>query len=95
MITAFEQGMTKRSDEEQLEFALSIGRVIFTSNVKDFSRLHRDFLTLGKNHAGIIAMHQKRYSIGEQVQRLQRLVFTKSAKEMENTLQYLSNIVID
>jgi hypothetical protein len=33
-------------------------RVLVTSNIGDFARLHRDWMTLGRHHAGIIAVAQ-------------------------------------
>ena len=52
--TALEAGMTDRADEEQLEFARSEGRVLFSFNASDFCRIHTEFLSQGRSHAGII-----------------------------------------
>src|SRR5258705_533546 len=38
--TVNEEGMRSRKDEEQLIFAATKGRAIFTFNVPDFARLH-------------------------------------------------------
>ena len=35
--------MNSHKDEEQLEFATSLGRAVYTRNAKDFHRLHRDY----------------------------------------------------
>jgi predicted nuclease of predicted toxin-antitoxin system len=42
------------SDEEQLEFASSSGRAVFTHDVQDFEVLARGRVAQGKRHTGII-----------------------------------------
>ena len=68
--TALEAGMTGATDEEQLEFARSQGRVLFSFNVSDFCRLHSEYMSHGQSHAGIIVAPQKRYPVGERIRRL-------------------------
>ncbi|MCR4318480.1 MAG: DUF5615 family PIN-like protein [Planctomycetes bacterium] len=46
------------SDEEQIEFAISEQRAIFTFNVGDFDRLHREYLKRGEEHFGILLSKQ-------------------------------------
>ena len=77
-------------DAEQLEFAKVQERVICTSNAGDFLRLHTEYLREGKRHAGIIIVTQQRYGIGEQVRRLLRLIAAKSAEDMQNNIEFLS-----
>jgi hypothetical protein len=89
--TALEAGTTRRTDEEQLEFARSQGRVLFGFNVSHFSRLHAEYLSQGKPHAGIILAPQQRYSVGERVRRLLKLMGARSAEEMQNRLEFLSD----
>ena len=52
-------------DINQLEFAKAQERVICTSNVGDFYRLHTEYLREGKVHAGIIIIVQQRHGVGE------------------------------
>ncbi|MBD2678703.1 MULTISPECIES: DUF5615 family PIN-like protein [Nostoc] len=63
--TTPEQGMIGQSDEQQLEFAISQNRVIFTQDT-DFLRLHHT----GFFHPGIVYCSQKSKSIGESLQGL-------------------------
>ena len=56
--TALDEGLIERDDAEHLDHATALGRVLYTFNVADFHRLHRDYLTQGKNHAGIILAPQ-------------------------------------
>jgi len=89
--TAMEVGMVDRSDEEQLEFARTQGRVLFTFNASDFCRIHAELLSRRKAHAGIIVAPQQRYSVGERIRRLLRLIAGKTAEDMRNQLEFLSN----
>jgi hypothetical protein len=89
--TVGEESREGLDDTVQLDFAASQDRVLYTFNVRDFYRLHTEYLTQGRGHAGIILAAQQRYSIGEQVRRLLRLIRTKSAEEMKNSIEFLSN----
>ncbi|MBZ0169695.1 MAG: DUF5615 family PIN-like protein [Kofleriaceae bacterium] len=90
VITAREASLIEQKDEVHLEYATRQGRALFSFNVGDFYRLHTGFLRGGKSHAGIILARQQRYSVGEQMRRLLKLVVTKSAEEMSNQVEYLS-----
>lgn len=89
VLTALEVGMLRRSDVEQLDYATQQGRVLFSFNRGDFYRLHTNYLTEGKNHAGIILALQQHYSIGEQMRQLLELIATKSAEAMRNSVVFL------
>ena len=86
-----EAGMADASDEEQLEFATVQHRVLFSYNASDFQRIHTEYLTAGKSHAGIILAPQQRFTIGDQIRLLLRLINAKSAEEMHDRLEFLSN----
>lgn len=77
------------TDEEQLMWAAEQSRVIYSFNVGDFCRLHGSFIERQINHAGIILLQQQRYSIGEQLRGILRLINTKSAEDMINQLVFL------
>src|ERR1044071_8276996 len=72
--TALEDGMIERSDQEHLAYATAPGRVLYTCNVADFYHLHTSFLAQGKSHTGMILAPQQRYSVGEQMRRLLKLI---------------------
>jgi hypothetical protein len=57
-ISAHEVAMADRSDDEQLEFSSWEGRVLFSFNVSDFQRIHTEYLTQGKRHAGVVLAAQ-------------------------------------
>ncbi len=53
-VGAWGMEMRQREDEDHLVFAATQGRVLYGFNVGDFCRLHTEFLTEGRSHAGII-----------------------------------------
>ena len=63
VITTQEVGMAGSKDEEQLRYATSQGRAIYSFNTKDFYKLHTQLLLEGEAHRGIVLAHQGRYSI--------------------------------
>jgi hypothetical protein len=65
-----DSGLTEKSDEDQLAFATERGCVLYTFNVSDFYRLHTQWLTAGRDHAGMILAPQQRFSVGEQLRRI-------------------------
>lgn len=89
VLTSFEAGMNGRSDDSQLAFAASHGRLLLSANARDFAQLHRDWVAQGKIHAGIILVPQQRYSPGEIVRRLLRA--STGGAEKTSGLFYLSN----
>lgn len=89
VVTAWEAGMTGRSDGEQLEYAVEEERAIYTLNVSDFARLHKEYLAMGQEHSGIIVIPGQRYDVGQKIRRLAELIETKSAEEMRNHIEFL------
>ncbi len=69
VLTTMAAGNAGKSDEEQLEFAAAQRRCIYTFNVRDFARLHGEFLSQGRDHAGIVMIPDQRYSVGEKIRR--------------------------
>lgn len=75
------------SEPEQLAYAAAQGRVLFTFNADDFTRLHREWLAAGQPHEGIIVAEQA--PVGEITRRLLRLLNRIAADEMHNQLYWL------
>lgn len=90
VITAVDAEQRKRDDASQLEFATAQGRVIYTYNVSHFHQLHTRWILEGRNHSGIILAAQSRFTIGEQLRRVLKLVATRSAESMQNQVEFLS-----
>ena len=66
-----------------------MNRTVFTFNVRDFARLHGEYLAIGRHHAGIIVSDQ--LQTGVILRRLLKLLATRTAAEMRDLLEYLSN----
>ena len=64
---------------------------MYSFNVGDFFQLHTDFLTRGRFHAGIILARQQQYLVGVEMSRLLKLIAAKSAEEMQNRIEFLSD----
>lgn len=89
LLTTHEANRCGVSDSEQLEFATSQGRVMYTLNAGDFVQLHREFLQQGRPHAGIVVIPEQRYSIGQKVRRLAAFVHSMSVESMSNRIEFL------
>ena len=87
--TVLDEGRVGDSDRAQLAYARQIKRVLYSFNVSDFCRLHKEYLTEGRSHAGIVVVYRQRYSSGEQLRLLLKLAGMKSAEDMTNTLLFL------
>jgi predicted nuclease of predicted toxin-antitoxin system len=82
--TTPEEGLIASSDEAQLAFALSQGRVIFTQD-DDFLRLNQ----AGFTHAGIVYCRQNTRSIGEIVRGLVLIWEYVEPEEMLGCVEFL------
>ncbi|MFC2172656.1 DUF5615 family PIN-like protein [Acidobacteriota bacterium] len=89
VLTTAEAENLGSSDEEQLAFAIGQHRTIYTFNAGDFARLHADCLKQGLDHAGIILIPDQRYSIGEKIKRLAKLIHSVTAEDMVNRIVFL------
>jgi len=90
VLTAFEAGMIEKPDEDHLAYATAQGRVLCTFNIRDFFRLHAEYLQEERHHTGIILVAQQRYPLGEQVRRILRLIAIKTAESMHGQAEFLS-----
>jgi hypothetical protein len=90
VLTASEAGTLGWTDEDQFAYAAGQDRVVCTFNRGDYYRIHTDYLNEGKPHAGLILAPQQRYSVGEYLRRLLRIMAAVSAEEMRNRVEFLS-----
>jgi predicted nuclease of predicted toxin-antitoxin system len=84
LTTTTEAGLLRASDEDQLRFATSQGRVIVTHDA-DFLRLH----AAGARHAGIVYCPPQTRSLGEQIRLLVQIWELLDAAEMLGRVEYL------
>ena len=88
--TALDEGLIEHYDNDHLAFAASQSRALYSFNAGDYLALHSEYLTQGRHHAGIILAAQQRYSVGEQMRRLLRIINRRSAEAMQDQVEFLS-----
>jgi hypothetical protein len=79
----------RESDQSQLAWATQEGRVLVTFNVADFGRLHHEWVSESRHHAGIIVSRQR--PIGDLLRRLFALASSLSREDMQARLEYLTD----
>jgi predicted nuclease of predicted toxin-antitoxin system len=89
VVTVKEAGRKGLSDEEQLLYATSDVRGLFSHNIADFCRIHVDFLEHGREHYGIIL--SKQLPIGVIVKALLKLLANISPEHFHNKVIWLSD----
>lgn len=93
-LTARDVGRIECSDESHLAFATEKARVLYRFNISDYCRIHREWLSSGKTHAGIVLAHQlRRYSVGAQLRGLLRIIAHVGRQGMTERIEFLSNWV--
>jgi Tfp pilus assembly protein PilZ len=63
---------------------------LYSFNIADFHEIHMEWMATGRVHGGIILAQQKRYSIGEQIRRLVRLISSSTGEAIRNRDEFLS-----
>ena len=89
VLTTREANRVGATDAEQLVFAVEVRRSIYSFNVGDFARLHRDCLEKGASHFGILVIPDQRFSVGEKIRRVASFLSRVTAEEMVNHMEFL------
>jgi hypothetical protein len=89
VVTAADAGMIRRRDEEHLSLATTERRALYSFNIGDYHEIHTKWISTGRTHAGIILSQQKRYSTGEQIRRLLRLIGSLTGEAMRDREEFL------
>ncbi len=89
VMTVREAGRKSLSDAEQLKYASSENRVVFTFNIADFYKIHSEFIKKGFNHNDIIL--SKQHSIGVIVKALLKLLSNINSKNIRNNIIWLTD----
>lgn len=89
VLTAAEAGHELFTDDRHLEFAATVSRPIYSLNARDFARLHAEYLTSGRSHAGIIIIPRQRYGTGEKVRRISDLLTNTNAENLKDAIHFL------
>lgn len=66
ILTAFEDGAERMTDEDLLDRASSLGRVVFTQDIR-FKALAEDWQRQGRAFCGLVFGHQRGATIGKYV----------------------------
>jgi hypothetical protein len=91
VLTALEAALIGASDEKQLAYATECDCVLYSHNASDFHRLNTEWVSAGREHAGMILAPQQRFSVGEQLRRILRIRAALSAESMRSRVEFLSN----
>ena len=81
--------MRGRPDIDQLRWTTEQGRILYSFNVADFYALHTDFLKRDERHKGIV-LAQQRYTVGDQLRGVLKLMATLTFEEMVDRVIFLS-----
>jgi hypothetical protein len=87
--TTRQTGRRGLTDGQQLDYAHSQGRILFTHNVADFAKIHVEYVRKGREHSGIILARQ--LPIGFIVTALLKFLSSSKAKDVRNQAVWLSD----
>ncbi|MEG4172769.1 MULTISPECIES: DUF5615 family PIN-like protein [unclassified Microcoleus] len=88
VLTAIEDGGTELPDDELLERATQLGRVLFTQDIR-FRAMAQDWQRQEKQFAGLIFGHQLGGTIGQFVKDLEVIALTSDSDEWMNAVEYI------
>lgn len=88
-LTAIEAGNLGQSDEAQLTYATSHGRVLLTFDREDFLALATQWAERGRPHAGLIVSRQG--SASELLRPLLHLISLRGKDDLHNHILWLQN----
>jgi len=86
-----EAGRKGLTDVEQIKYATSENRTIFTHNIADFCKIHSDIIKRGHEHRGIIL--SKQLPIRVIIKVLLRLLSNLTYEKVRNNVIWLSSWV--
>jgi hypothetical protein len=88
VVTAIEDGFAELSDEQLLEQAYALGRLLFTQDIR-FKALAEEWQRQGRPFAGLLFGHQLRGTIGQYVKDMQLIAEASEPEEWLNIVEYL------
>ena len=89
VLTSSEAGNQRAPDDEQLQYAIDHGRLIYTGNTRDYAKLHRDVLANGRAHAGIAARVRQTTPVGAQIAGLLHICRDLPAEQVGSQIFYI------
>jgi hypothetical protein len=91
VLTAREAKMINRPDDEQLEFATSLGRTLYSYNIPDYCRINLEWARSGRLHAGIIIGHQQRLPVGDEIRAILRVAHSYDSARIAGQVVFLGS----
>lgn len=88
VIVAREDGYDRAPDDQLLQHASDLGRIVFTQD-EDFLVIGPQWNAIGRHFAGIVYAHQLAVTIGQIVNDLELLVEAMPADEIRDRVIYL------
>ncbi|SRR6266404_3350309 len=88
VLTAIEDDYAEREDDELLERARALGRVVFTQDIR-FKALAEDWQGQGRPFAGLLFGHQLGGTIGQFVKDLELIAKASEPAEWHNAIEHL------
>jgi len=89
ILTTPEAGRVGSGDTDQLAFAVSQERSLYTANKADFARLHNAYMIAEQSHAGIVICTWQEMPPERQVRRLLELIEAGRIDSMRNRCLYV------
>lgn len=88
VVTAIEDGAAQLPDEQLLERAHELGRLLVTQDI-GFRAMAEEWQRQGRDFAGLAFGHQLQGTIGQYVRDLELIALASELEEWRNTVQYL------
>ena len=88
VLTAIEDGRARAADNELLERARDLGRVLFTQDIR-FKALAENCQREGRSFAGLLFGHQLAGTIGQYVNDLLLIAEASDAEDWVNVVEHL------
>jgi len=88
VLTAIEDGSDLWDDEQILERATILERIVFTQDA-DFLRIANEWANASREFAGVVYGHQLQVTIGQAIHDLELIAAVMSAEEMRSRVEYL------
>jgi hypothetical protein len=88
VLTAIEDGANELPDDELLEHASTLGRVLFTYDIR-FKAMAEDWQRKGRSFAGLLFGHQQGGTIGQYIKDLELIAQASEPADWRNVVQHL------
>jgi hypothetical protein len=88
VVTAKEDGSDRLEDDQHLERAANLGRVLFSQD-EDLLAITHQWLKDGREFAGLVYAHQLNISIGKAIRDLELITNVFNLEDMRNRIEFI------